>query len=197
MEEAYMAGTSRIAPPGAAAFLSPARAIKSCLDTVVVLEVENSEVAVERAVGRRMDPETGKIYHMQHSPPPGDAPGLLERLIPVSSQSNDTEQLQKRLQVPLRPNMHRSKCACFLHFIVCLMRSLVEGRSLRGMPDLLFMYVATKLAEMSGFEAPGIRRHTRRHGACTALPQRLMVLYMPDITVPSRWFCGCVTGPAA
>lgn len=98
-EEAYAAGASRVAPPGAAAFLSPSRPIKSCLDTVVVLELENSEVAVERAVGRRMDPETGKIYHMQLSPPPGDAPGLLERLIPVTSPSNDTEQLQKRLQV--------------------------------------------------------------------------------------------------
>eukprot|EP00892_Ulva_mutabilis_P002600 jgi/Ulvmu1/12340/UM089_0024.1 len=98
-EEAYVAGASFIAPPSSSAFLSPTRPIKSCLDSVVVLELENSEVAVERAVGRRMDPETGKIYHMQLSPPPGDAPGLLERLIPVSSQSNDTEQLQKRLQV--------------------------------------------------------------------------------------------------
>lgn len=100
-EEAYTAGASVIAPPGATAFLSPTRPIKSCLDSVVVLELEDSEVAVERAVGRRMDPETGKVYHMQLSPPPGDAPGLLERLIPVSSQSNDTEQLQKRLQVRL------------------------------------------------------------------------------------------------
>lgn len=100
-EEAYIAAASFTAPPGAAAFLSPTRPIKSCLDSVIVLELENSELAVERAVGRRMDPETGKIYHMQLSPPPGDAPGLLERLIPVTSQSNDTEQLQKRLQVRL------------------------------------------------------------------------------------------------
>ena len=66
-----------------------------------MLELDDAEAAVSRAVGRRMDPTTGAIYHMDLSPPPGDVPGLLERLQPVRSVSNDTEQLQKRLQVPL------------------------------------------------------------------------------------------------
>lgn len=95
----YAAGSSTIAPPAPDTFRSPTRPLKSCLDSVVMLELEDTEAAVSRAVGRRMDPTTGTIYHMDLSPPPGDVPGLLERLQPVKSLSNDTEQLQKRLQV--------------------------------------------------------------------------------------------------
>ncbi|MCA9516966.1 MAG: adenylate kinase [Myxococcales bacterium] len=39
------------------------------LDKVVVIEVPDSLI-VERITGRRMDPETGAIYHMKFSPPP-------------------------------------------------------------------------------------------------------------------------------
>jgi adenylate kinase len=42
---------------------------------------------VERVVGRRTDPETGKIYHLKYSPPPPDVP--LERLM---HRSDDTEE---------------------------------------------------------------------------------------------------------
>lgn len=95
----YTGASSSIAPPAPDTFRSPARPLKSCLDSVVMLELDDAEAAVSRAVGRRMDPTTGTIYHMDLSPPPGDVPGLLERLQPVRSVSNDTEQLQKRLQV--------------------------------------------------------------------------------------------------
>lgn len=44
------------------------------------------ELLVERVVGRRSDPETGKIYHLKYSPPPADVP--LERLV---HRSDDTE----------------------------------------------------------------------------------------------------------
>ncbi|KAB5529883.1 hypothetical protein DKX38_019964 [Salix brachista] len=37
-------------------------------DLFIVLEV-NEEILVERVVGRRLDPVTGKIYHLKYSPP--------------------------------------------------------------------------------------------------------------------------------
>jgi adenylate kinase len=45
------------------------------------------EVLVERVVGRRTDPETGKIYHMKFSPP--DDKEVLARL---QQRSDDTEE---------------------------------------------------------------------------------------------------------
>ncbi|PKN55523.1 MAG: adenylate kinase [Deltaproteobacteria bacterium HGW-Deltaproteobacteria-14] len=44
------------------------------LDHVVVIEVPD-ELIVERITGRRMDPETGAIYHVKFSPPPEEAAG--------------------------------------------------------------------------------------------------------------------------
>jgi adenylate kinase len=41
---------------------------------------------VERVVGRRSDPDTGKIYHLKYSPPPSDVP--LDRLV---HRADDTE----------------------------------------------------------------------------------------------------------
>ncbi|KAJ6744758.1 ADENYLATE KINASE 8 [Salix purpurea] len=37
-------------------------------DLFILLEV-NEEILVERVVGRRLDPATGKIYHLNYSPP--------------------------------------------------------------------------------------------------------------------------------
>lgn len=48
------------------------------------------EVLVERVVGRRTDPETGKIYHMTFSPPDDEA--VLARL---EQRSDDTEEKVK------------------------------------------------------------------------------------------------------
>jgi adenylate kinase len=52
----------------------------------VLLNVPD-EMLVERVVGRRTDPETGKIYHLKYSPPPPEVP--LERLL---HRSDDTEE---------------------------------------------------------------------------------------------------------
>lgn len=43
------------------------------------LEVENEE-CVRRAVGRRIDPTTETIYHLEDNPPPTDVKGLIDRL---------------------------------------------------------------------------------------------------------------------
>jgi len=57
-------------------------------DTFVYLDVPD-EALVERVVGRRLDPETGKIYHLKFSPPPAD---ILPRLL---HRDDDTEEKVK------------------------------------------------------------------------------------------------------
>ena len=55
-------------------------------DAFVVLDVP-SEILVERVVGRRSDPETGKIYHMTFNPP--ETEEIADRLI---QRADDTEE---------------------------------------------------------------------------------------------------------
>lgn len=54
------------------------------LDGVVVLEVPD-DLIVNRIVGRRSDPETGRIYHLEFNPPPEE---VRDRLV---HRSDDTE----------------------------------------------------------------------------------------------------------
>lgn len=69
----------------------------SGLDTVILLTLSDEVLALKRALGRRIDPDTGAVYHMELNPPPTDNPGLLERLEDISGDSNDAEQVQERL----------------------------------------------------------------------------------------------------
>ncbi|GMF19587.1 unnamed protein product [Phytophthora lilii] len=62
--------------------LLAARTIPDC---VLALEVPDDEV-VKRIAGRRLDPETGKTYHMEFNPPP---PEVADRVI---QRSDDTEE---------------------------------------------------------------------------------------------------------
>lgn len=49
------------------------------LDVVLLLEVPD-DLIVNRIIGRRTDPETGTIYHLQYAPPPPEvAPRLVQR----------------------------------------------------------------------------------------------------------------------
>merc|ERR1719272_309933 len=57
-------------------------------DCFLFLDVPD-EILVERVVGRRTDPETGKIYHMTFSPPKEDDTALIDRLV---HRSDDTEE---------------------------------------------------------------------------------------------------------
>jgi adenylate kinase len=57
-------------------------------DVFIQLDVDD-DLLVERVVGRRMDPETGKIYHLKYSPPPSDRPEIINRLV---HRSDDTEE---------------------------------------------------------------------------------------------------------
>ena len=58
-------------------------------DCFIFLNVPD-EVLVERVVGRRTDPETGKIYHMTFSPPEDE-----EILARLEQRSDDTEEKVK------------------------------------------------------------------------------------------------------
>eukprot|EP01047_Picozoa_sp_COSAG01_P050190 COSAG01_NODE_5046_length_4528_cov_2.039287_2_plen_827_part_00 len=66
----------------------------SAVDAVLRFDVSD-DVVVERAAGRRVDPETGAIYHLLHNPPPEDE-ALKERLQPIDEASNDEPQLLHR-----------------------------------------------------------------------------------------------------
>lgn len=57
-------------------------------DVFIQLDVAD-DLLVERVVGRRSDPVTGKIYHLKYSPPPSDQPEILNRLV---HRSDDTEE---------------------------------------------------------------------------------------------------------
>lgn len=64
------------------------------LDVVLYLEVGEEEL-VHRLTGRRMDPETGDIYHLEYNPP--EDPEVEERLV---QRDDDTEEtVRERLSV--------------------------------------------------------------------------------------------------
>jgi len=59
------------------------------IDRVISFEVEDA-VILERITGRRMDPGTGRVYHLAFDPPPAD---LLPRLV---QRPDDTEAVLRR-----------------------------------------------------------------------------------------------------
>jgi adenylate kinase len=59
------------------------------IDKVVSIEVPLEEM-VERAVGRRIHEETGRIYHLRYDPPP---PGLSGKLV---QRKDDTEEVVRK-----------------------------------------------------------------------------------------------------
>jgi adenylate kinase len=59
------------------------------IDRVVSMEVPLAEM-IERAVGRRIHEETGRIYHLRYDPPP---PGLEGKLV---QRKDDTEEVVRK-----------------------------------------------------------------------------------------------------
>lgn len=59
------------------------------IDRVISFEVDDA-VILERITGRRMDPGTGRVYHLTFDPPPAD---LLPRLV---QRPDDTEAVLRR-----------------------------------------------------------------------------------------------------
>lgn len=63
---------------------------------VVVLQVPD-EVLLKRVLGRRMDPESGKIYHIELSPvPDGDDKAAIEARL-VTREDDTEEKFSKRI----------------------------------------------------------------------------------------------------
>ncbi len=61
------------------------------LDAVILFDVPD-EVVIERISGRRIDPKTGKVYHIKYNPPPPD--------IEVIQRDDDKEEVvRNRLKV--------------------------------------------------------------------------------------------------
>merc|ERR1712242_251349 len=61
------------------------------VDKFLLIKVPD-DTLVERGVGRRLDPETGDIYHMKFKPPPAD---IVDRLVHRSDDHED--QIRNRL----------------------------------------------------------------------------------------------------
>ncbi|HEV2148153.1 MAG TPA: adenylate kinase [Longimicrobiaceae bacterium] len=63
------------------------------IDAVVSIEVPEDAI-VRRMTGRRTDPETGRVYHVEHNPPPA---GVADRC--VQREDDREETVRHRLQV--------------------------------------------------------------------------------------------------
>ena len=67
---------------GDAEVLVERKLIEGALDAAIFINVDKEE-SLRRALGRRVDPNTGIIYHLDDNPPPTDNSPLIERLVPV------------------------------------------------------------------------------------------------------------------
>jgi len=56
------------------------------------------EEALRRVFGRRVDPETGVLYHLDDRVPPYDQPPLVERLMSIHDNSNTEELVAERMR---------------------------------------------------------------------------------------------------
>ncbi|TPX51313.1 adenylate kinase [Synchytrium endobioticum] len=70
----------------------------SALDAVFLLNIDNN-VAIRRAAGRRVDPVTGTIYHLEFNLPPSEQYGILDRLVTLPDSANETAQIQNQLAI--------------------------------------------------------------------------------------------------
>ncbi|GIQ81187.1 hypothetical protein KIPB_002105 [Kipferlia bialata] len=62
--------------------LAPSPSLQSALHSLIVLELDQGTIA-DRASGRLLDPEFNVEYHAANTPPPGDDPDLLARLVSI------------------------------------------------------------------------------------------------------------------
>lgn len=130
-------------------------------DAFIQLDVDES-VLVERVVGRRMDPETGKIYHLTFNPPPRD-PAVIDRLV---HRSDDTEE-----KVKLRIQAYNNNLSSIVEkYSDCLIR--VNGN---GAPDNIWRELRSRIPRSFKYEVifilggPGSGKGTlceRLSGAC-------------------------------
>ncbi len=89
-EKAIVDAASRVAPPPEAALPQLQRVLTSGLDAVLVLGLSDTEAALKRALGRRVDPSTGRVYHVEFDPPAASDVGLAARLQEVRDSHTQT-----------------------------------------------------------------------------------------------------------
>lgn len=63
------------------------------IDAVVYIDVDDDSI-VRRMSGRRTDPETGTVYHVEHNPPPADVAGRC-----VQREDDREETVRRRLEI--------------------------------------------------------------------------------------------------
>ena len=107
-------------------------------DCFLFLDVPD-EVLVERVVGRRTDPITGKIYHMTFSPP--DDEEILNRL---EQRSDDTEE-----KVKVRLEQFHANVDAVKDSYTDIMVSIDGNRS----PDVVSGEIVDKIKSMAASSA--------------------------------------------
>ncbi|HET7231931.1 MAG TPA: adenylate kinase [Longimicrobium sp.] len=77
------------------------RGIGRKIDAVIYLEVDDDAI-VRRMGGRRTDPETGQVYHVEHNPPPAEvAPRCVIRPDDVEGTVRNRLDVYRRSTAPL------------------------------------------------------------------------------------------------
>ncbi|KAL2623602.1 hypothetical protein R1flu_003807 [Riccia fluitans] len=76
----HIAKASKLAPPPK---MDMTEIITSGLDGYLLLEYLEEKEALKRAMGKSLDPKTGRIYHLEYDPPPTKEKGLAQRLKPL------------------------------------------------------------------------------------------------------------------
>jgi len=63
--------------------------ISSGIDAVIWFDCSNEE-SLRRALGRRVDPETNTVFHIQDNPPSIEKSPLCELILPIDDESEST-----------------------------------------------------------------------------------------------------------
>ena len=89
---------SKIAPPLENVSSNIDGTLVSGLDAVFRLNMDDESLALKRVLGKRIDPETNRVYHLEFDPPEVDNAGLVERLVPVENSITDLSIIESRLK---------------------------------------------------------------------------------------------------
>jgi adenylate kinase len=108
-------------------------------DCFVFLNVPD-EVLVERVVGRRTDPETGKIYHMKFSPPTDET--VITRL---EQRSDDTEE-----KVKVRLEQFHANVDAVKDSFADISVTINGNQAPASVSDAVFAAIETKIASKAG-----------------------------------------------
>jgi adenylate kinase len=112
--------------------------LRSKVDIVVLLEASDKTM-LQRAPDRRVDPETGKTYHLKFVPPPSDVENRLIR----RKHDDDSTAFKRRLE------SYRAYIRQVLPFFSGKVRKIDAGLE----PDVVFRNFVKVLAEMDGKQA--------------------------------------------